>query len=243
MATYGDCRGGRQASIATCAGVLLCGCSPEVRERLASALAGNSTHRSDAAAAEGALPAFQKEYLALVEGHVQADHGVIRTPIGRVAYGVRGGLHAASPDGKACESRWRLVRRNPDDTSLVAVTIRTGESELSPQATKGVNVGFDIQHHDVSHFNSVRICCIDQCPASPHIARLAGRVHNRSIGAQAGHTRSGYTWLRRGTLSWVTRCTQRVASPRRHQKVPAVWLEMRASPCPGTAATTCTAGG
>ena len=110
--------------------MLLCGCSPEVREQLASAFAGSSKRCGDGAAAAGnILPAIEKEYLALVEGRLQADHGVIRTPIGRVAYGVRGGLHAASPDGKACESRWRLVRVNPDGTSLVAVTIRTGTSE------------------------------------------------------------------------------------------------------------------
>ena len=125
----------RSAGTVLCAGVLLCGCSPEVREQLASAFAGNSK-QSSTTVAESTSPAVEKEYLALVEGRVQTDHGVIRTPIGRVAYGVRGGLHAATPDGKACESRWRLVHFNPDGTSLVAVTIRTGGSEPRPITTR-----------------------------------------------------------------------------------------------------------
>ena len=127
-ATDSDRRTDRLTRRATCAGVLLCGCSPEARERLTAAFAGDSEHGSDAAVGSG-LPAIEKQYLALVEGWVHEDSGVMRTPIGRIEYSVRGGLHAASPDGKACESQWMIVRRNPDGTSLVAVTIRTGTTE------------------------------------------------------------------------------------------------------------------
>ena len=107
--------------------MLLCGCSSDVRVRLASAFAGSTGQIGVIAAGVYTLPAFEKQYLALVEGWVQTEHGIMQTPIGRVPYGVRGGLHAASTDGKACESRWALVRRNPNGTSLLAVTIRTGD--------------------------------------------------------------------------------------------------------------------
>ena len=109
---------------AMCVGVLLCATSPEARARLGAAFAGDSSAQS---AADGAERAVEKQYLALVDGWPAADAGVVETPIGRVEYGVRGGLHAASPTGKPCESRWTVVRRNPDDTSVLAVTIRTGK--------------------------------------------------------------------------------------------------------------------
>lgn len=113
--------------------MLLCGCSAEVRLRLTSAFAGDSNQGSGDAVGD-TLRAVEKQYLALVEGWVQAERGVMRTAIGRIAYGVRGGLHAASPDGKPCESQWALVRQNPDGTSLLAVTIRTGGSVPLPQS-------------------------------------------------------------------------------------------------------------
>jgi tRNA pseudouridine32 synthase/23S rRNA pseudouridine746 synthase len=109
------------------AGVLLCATSPEARARLGAAFAGESAPHPTP---NGAERAIEKQYLALVDGWPAAEAGIVETPIGRVKYGVRGGLHAACPGGKPCESRWSVVRRNHAGTSLLAVIIRTGELQL-----------------------------------------------------------------------------------------------------------------
>ena len=47
--------------------------------------------------------------------------------IGKLSHGVKGGLHAAvAVGGKPARSDWRLVRRNTDNTTVVAVIIYTG---------------------------------------------------------------------------------------------------------------------
>ena len=124
------------------AGVLLCASGAEARARLSAAFAGDSDPHSSVV--DGAVRGVEKQYLALVDGWPAADAGVVETPIGRVQYGVLGGLHAASPTGKPCESWWSVVRRNPDGTSVLAVTIRTGGPQSQVRASLGLSSGFEV---------------------------------------------------------------------------------------------------
>jgi 23S rRNA pseudouridine1911/1915/1917 synthase len=67
----------------------------------------------------------EKVYRALVTGQPALDAFTVTTPIGPVAHGLLGTVHAASAAGKASTSHVRvLARRDPD--SLVEVRIETG---------------------------------------------------------------------------------------------------------------------
>jgi hypothetical protein len=69
-----------------------------------------------------------KTYRALVRGIIHQDVLTVDQPIGRIKHGdVRGGLHAASPNGKPSRSRIRVVYRDLErDSTLVEVDLFTG---------------------------------------------------------------------------------------------------------------------
>ena len=70
---------------------------------------------------------IRKTYLALVAGLPEADAFTVDVPIGPVAYAPFGMLHAASPDGKASRSIFRVLHRDAvAGTALLAVDIPTG---------------------------------------------------------------------------------------------------------------------
>ncbi len=71
----------------------------------------------------------EKKYLALVEGVVEDDEGVIEGTIGRYAEEKRWGMKA---DGKHSETRYRVLERNGDTTSveLEPVTGRTNQLRI-----------------------------------------------------------------------------------------------------------------
>jgi len=73
-------------------------------------------------------PAIRKIYLALVEGLVREDEGLIDARIGPVPFpGVRNGVFAASPEGKPALSLFRVLRRSPRrNVSLLQVEIFSG---------------------------------------------------------------------------------------------------------------------
>ncbi|PNY81507.1 RluA family pseudouridine synthase [Deinococcus koreensis] len=69
--------------------------------------------------------AVHKAYRALASGTVQPDSFSVEAPIGPVAHGLLGTVHAASPQGKAAHSDVRVLERRPGRT-LLDVEIRTG---------------------------------------------------------------------------------------------------------------------
>ena len=71
----------------------------------------------------------EKRYLALVEGRVESDEGIITAPIGRYA---EQKLWNVKPDGKHSESRFRVRERFADSTlvELEPVTGRTNQLRI-----------------------------------------------------------------------------------------------------------------
>jgi 23S rRNA pseudouridine1911/1915/1917 synthase len=71
----------------------------------------------------------EKRYVALVEGIVKENEGVIDAPIGRFA---EEKLWNIKPDGKHAESRFRVIKRNKDSTllELEPVTGRTNQLRI-----------------------------------------------------------------------------------------------------------------
>ncbi|HJW44218.1 MAG TPA: RluA family pseudouridine synthase [Geothrix sp.] len=98
--------------------------------RLGRGTSGLVLFARTAAARQPLQAAFQaattrKVYRALCSGHPALDAFEIAAPIGEVAYGPLGTLHAATPAGKPSLSRARVVARRVDGT-LVDVEIATG---------------------------------------------------------------------------------------------------------------------
>lgn len=69
--------------------------------------------------------ALERGYLALVDGVVEEDSGVVDAPIGRDPRNPQ--LRAVRPDGDAARTRWRVVERLPRAT-LLAVELETGRT-------------------------------------------------------------------------------------------------------------------
>lgn len=144
--------------------------------------------------------------------------GEVNVPIGRIDYpGVRGGLFAARPDGgpgaKPSRSRYTVVRRDPAaGTTLVDVEIFTGGHSAVPLAGK----------QRVQALGSTNI---NAAPASLSCLLKGHRPHPRPPAichAQAGRTRSGYTWRRRGTRWRETLSMRPAACPGRLEQRQAV---------------------
>jgi 23S rRNA pseudouridine1911/1915/1917 synthase len=72
---------------------------------------------------------FEKKYLALVEGIVKADAGEISAPIGRFEETKHWNIKA---DGKAAETRFRVLERRADTTllELQPITGRTNQLRI-----------------------------------------------------------------------------------------------------------------
>jgi 23S rRNA pseudouridine1911/1915/1917 synthase len=70
-------------------------------------------------------PRTRKVYRALCQGRPAHDAFEITAPIGEVPYGPLGGLHAATPTGKASLSRVTVLERR-EATTLLDVEILTG---------------------------------------------------------------------------------------------------------------------
>lgn len=68
---------------------------------------------------------LEREYLALVDGVVEGEEGVVDAPIGR--HPRRPNLRAVRPDGDPAVTRWRVVERHPAAT-LVRATLETGRT-------------------------------------------------------------------------------------------------------------------
>lgn len=69
--------------------------------------------------------ALERGYLALVDGVVEGDAGVVEAPIGRDARNPQ--LRAVRPDGDAARTRWRVVERFARAT-LLALELETGRT-------------------------------------------------------------------------------------------------------------------
>lgn len=69
--------------------------------------------------------ALERGYLALVDGVVEGDAGVVDAPIGRDARNPQ--LRAVRPDGDAARTRWRVVERFARAT-LLALELETGRT-------------------------------------------------------------------------------------------------------------------
>jgi len=71
----------------------------------------------------------EKKYLALVDGSIERDEGMIEGTIGRYAEEKRWGL---KDDGKHSETRYRVLRRDADTTmlELEPVTGRTNQLRI-----------------------------------------------------------------------------------------------------------------
>ncbi|GAQ88250.1 hypothetical protein KFL_004120180 [Klebsormidium nitens] len=113
-------------------GVLLCAKTPQARAALAADFAEVTMGRTNPALetesimCDGVGPVggplapssaskkrIAKTYRALVQGLIPEDYLDVNQPIGRIKHGgVRGGLHAASPNGKHSRSRIRVIWRD-----------------------------------------------------------------------------------------------------------------------------------
>ncbi|MFL5537391.1 MAG: RluA family pseudouridine synthase [Longimicrobiaceae bacterium] len=69
--------------------------------------------------------ALERGYLALVDGVVERDSGIIDAPIGRDPRNPQ--LRVVRPDGDAARTRWRVVERFPRAT-LLALELETGRT-------------------------------------------------------------------------------------------------------------------
>lgn len=69
--------------------------------------------------------ALERGYLALVDGVVEGDAGVVDAPIGRDPRNPQ--LRVVRPDGDAARTRWRVVERFPRAT-LLALELETGRT-------------------------------------------------------------------------------------------------------------------
>ena len=70
--------------------------------------------------------AVDKEYLALVHGHVQDDHGLIDAPLGKDEGSRVAIKDCVRPDGSASQTEFSVLRRFEKDFSLLRVQPRTG---------------------------------------------------------------------------------------------------------------------
>lgn len=96
------------------------------RSPLARSILSRQFRESTAAVADPqATHSICKTYLALVGPGDLPDRFTVTTPIGKIPHPVLGYIYAASAQGRPAHSEVEVQRRLPDST-LVAVTIRTG---------------------------------------------------------------------------------------------------------------------
>jgi 23S rRNA pseudouridine1911/1915/1917 synthase len=88
-------------------------------------LFARTSHAASSLAAAWRRHAVQKRYRALACGLTACDEFTIDSPIGSVAHGMLGSVHAASPLGKASRSTATVLERR-GSTTLLQVDITTG---------------------------------------------------------------------------------------------------------------------